>query len=232
MINSSGYFGQHLRHLTLHLFDTSLAATLYQSNCSPDGPKSCTHLVQRMATNGTGGPYDNASVDTLEGQSRLQTMTQGMWPFYKTNVFFAPLWPNPAHQQPVMTHPEPHIKVVQTQARSIFIGALPYSASDSDLEWLLRQAGHVLKYEVKRDETGKSRKTSATARYSTIQEAQKAIKMIDGCLFQGWRLSAREDRDTEPIANGSHAQTVKSSKDAQPMVVNGSYSLPSRTVKH
>ena len=90
--------------------------------------------------------------------------------------------------------------------KRLFIGSLPYSATDSQLEELFAGAGKVESAKVITDKFSGQGKGFGFVEMSTEEEAQKAIKMFNGYSLDG-RTSVvnvarpREDRGTSNFAN-------------------------------
>lgn len=79
----------------------------------------------------------------------------------------------------------------------LYVGNLPYSITDADLQSLFAQAGTVTSVAVIKDrETGRS-KGFAFVEMATAEEAQKAISLLNGKDFQGRPLNLSIARPRE-----------------------------------
>ena len=86
--------------------------------------------------------------------------------------------------------------------KRLFVGSLPYSTTDGDLEQLFSQAGTVDSAAVISDrDTGRS-KGFAFIEMSTDEEAQKAIEMFHGYDMNGRELAVNEARPREERGGG------------------------------
>lgn|SRR4051812_48242463 len=85
-------------------------------------------------------------------------------------------------------------------AKRLFVGNLPWSATDADLKELFSQAGNVSSVQVilHRD-TGRS-KGYAFVEMSTDEEAARAVEMFNGKDMAGRPLVVNEARPMEPRA--------------------------------
>lgn len=79
----------------------------------------------------------------------------------------------------------------------LYVGNLPYSTTDADLQSLFGQAGTVVSAAVVKDrESGRS-KGFGFVEMSNGDEAQQAITMFDGKDFQGRSLKVNVARPRE-----------------------------------
>src|SRR5437879_1664745 len=82
-------------------------------------------------------------------------------------------------------------------AKRIYVGGLPYSATEEDLENLFAGSGTVTSVAVVADKyTGQS-KGFGFVEMSSDEEADKAINSLNGTLFQGRTLTVNEARPRE-----------------------------------
>lgn len=82
-------------------------------------------------------------------------------------------------------------------AARLFVGNLPFSATETDLQDLFAQAGAVIAINLMQDrETGRSR-GFAFVEMSSPTEASKAITMFHEKDFQGRPLTVNEARPRE-----------------------------------
>lgn len=101
-----------------------------------------------------------------------------------------------------------------TQARGVFISNINYKASKNDVRQLICATGaRPLEITPHKDPKSGSFKGTATAKFSTKEEAQLVVRGLDGRQHMGLTLRARGDLDT----------TVVGSLQA-PLIVNGSVS--------
>ena len=86
--------------------------------------------------------------------------------------------------------------------KKLYIGNLPYSATDNDLQQLFSQAGVVESAKVISDrDTGRS-KGFGFVEMSTDQEAAEAIKKLDGATMDGRKIAVNEARPQAPRDGG------------------------------
>jgi RNA recognition motif-containing protein len=79
----------------------------------------------------------------------------------------------------------------------LYVGNLPYSTTEADLQSLFAQAGTVVSAAVVKDrESGRS-KGFGFVEMSNSDEAQQAISMFDGKDFQGRTLKVNVARPRE-----------------------------------
>ena len=87
-------------------------------------------------------------------------------------------------------------------SRKLYVGNLPYEASESDLETLFAQAGTVESVNVIRDrETGRAR-GFAFVEMASDEEAQQAVTQLNEQPFGGRRLTVNEARPQAPRSGG------------------------------
>ena len=85
-------------------------------------------------------------------------------------------------------------------AKKLYVGGLPYSATESSLKDVFSQAGTVETATVIMDRmTGKS-KGFGFVEMASDEEAQKAIEMFNGKDLEGRSLTVNEARPMEPRA--------------------------------
>lgn len=86
--------------------------------------------------------------------------------------------------------------------KRLFVGSLPYSTMDEDLQQLFAQAGTVESAAVISDrDTGQS-KGFGFVEMSTDEEAQKAVEMFNGYEMNGRALAVNEARPREERGGG------------------------------
>lgn len=89
-----------------------------------------------------------------------------------------------------------------TMATRLFVGNLPYSTTENDLQDHFGQAGAVTSVNIMQDRvTGRSR-GFAFVDMGTQDEANKAIGMFHGKEFQGRALTVNEARPREERPGG------------------------------
>ncbi|KAI9763192.1 MAG: hypothetical protein M1840_000858 [Geoglossum simile] len=134
-----------------------------------------------------------------------------------------PLYVNAPNGTPInLTH-----GAVQTEARGIFIGGLPYEAEWQELKDRLKAAGNVIRCEVpKRSNDGRG-KGYATALFSSHEEAKAAVQMFHDTEFKGRTIRVKLDAQKTTM----RPQGTRTSEDPpanesvrQPIIVDGSSS--------
>jgi RNA recognition motif-containing protein len=84
----------------------------------------------------------------------------------------------------------------------IYVGNLPFSATDDSLREMFEQAGHVESARIITDrDTGRS-KGFGFVEMSTQQEASEAIKKFNGTELDGRSLTVNEARPMTPREGG------------------------------
>ena len=86
----------------------------------------------------------------------------------------------------------------ETMGNRLYVGNLPFSATDESLREMFAQAGQVQSARVVTDrDTGRS-KGFAFVEMSTEREAADAIKKFNGADFEGRSLTVNEARPMPP----------------------------------
>lgn len=86
-------------------------------------------------------------------------------------------------------------------ATKLFVGSIPYSATDAELSDHFAQAGNVVSATVLMDKfTGRSR-GFGFVEMGSEEEAQAAIQMLNGKDFMGRELVVNEARPQQPREN-------------------------------
>jgi RNA recognition motif. (a.k.a. RRM, RBD, or RNP domain) len=134
-----------------------------------------------------------------------------------------PLYVNAPNGTPInLTH-----GAVQTEARGIFIGGLPYEAEWQELKDRLKAAGNVIRCEVpKRSNDGRG-KGYATALFSSHEEAKAAVQMFHDTEFKGRTIRVKLDAQKttmRPQSTGTSEDPPANEPVRQPIVVDGSSS--------
>jgi RNA recognition motif-containing protein len=85
---------------------------------------------------------------------------------------------------------------------NIYVGNLPYSTTDADLQELFSQHGQVTRAQVVMDrETGRSR-GFGFVEMADANEGSNAINALNGFDFQGRKLVVNEAKPREPRSGG------------------------------
>ena len=103
-----------------------------------------------------------------------------------------------------------------TEARGIFINNLSYSCDPNELNRLLSTVGRPVEAKLHRDSRTGQFKGSATAKFSSKQEADYAVASLNGQQHLGMTINVQLDTDTtvvgqvQPpvIVNGSNSSRV------------------------
>lgn len=83
-------------------------------------------------------------------------------------------------------------------AKKLYVGNLPYTVKDADLNQLFTQAGAVESAVIINDKaTGRS-KGFGFVEMSADEDASKAIEMFDGQELEGRKLTVNEARPMQP----------------------------------
>lgn len=86
--------------------------------------------------------------------------------------------------------------------KKLYVGNLPFSANDADLQSIFAEAGTVTSARVITDrDTGRS-KGFGFVEMSTDEEANKAITMFNGGQFEGRSITVAEAKPQEPRSGG------------------------------
>lgn len=84
----------------------------------------------------------------------------------------------------------------------LYVGNLPYTTADADLESLFSQAGTVKSAQVIKDRVSGRSKGFAFVEMSTAEEAQAAISKFNGADFGGRALTVNLARPREERPGG------------------------------
>jgi RNA recognition motif-containing protein len=79
--------------------------------------------------------------------------------------------------------------------KRIYVGGLPYSADDQQLESLFAEYGQVVEVHIVADRYTGQAKGFAFVEMSTDDEAQKAIEALNGTQMEGRTLTVNEARE-------------------------------------
>lgn len=99
--------------------------------------------------------------------------------------------------------------LVPKPGTEIFVGNLPFSINWQALKDLMREAGEVVRADVRTDNWGKSR-GFGTVVFNTEEEATKAVEYFQGYEIEGRRL------DTRPGRKSNHADDESDAQQALP----------------
>ncbi|KAJ3029627.1 hypothetical protein HDV00_009522 [Rhizophlyctis rosea] len=77
--------------------------------------------------------------------------------------------------------------------RQLFVGNLPFTVQWQELKDMFREAGNVQRADVTQDQQGRSRGYGQVL-MATVDEAQNAIKLLNGREVQGRTIEVREDK--------------------------------------
>ena len=86
--------------------------------------------------------------------------------------------------------------------KKLYVGNLPYSASDSALQELFSQAGKVESVKIITDRSTGLAKGFCFIEMTNDQEATEAIKKFNGMEFEGRTLTVAEARPQSPRQGG------------------------------
>lgn len=82
--------------------------------------------------------------------------------------------------------------------RKLFIGNLPYQASESDIRTLMSQAGSVESVKIITDQDTGRPKGFGFVEMASDEEAQQAITMFNGKSFMDRSLTVNEAKPQQP----------------------------------
>ncbi|CCE88799.1 Piso0_001581 [Millerozyma farinosa CBS 7064] len=102
----------------------------------------------------------------------------------------------------VSTRDQPPVPKPGTE---IFVGNLPFSINWQALKDLMREAGEVVRADVRTDNWGKSR-GFGTVVFNTEEEAAKAVEYFQGYEIEGRRLDTRPGRKSNYADDENEAQ--------------------------
>lgn len=122
---------------------------------------------------------------------------------------------------------------VRTEARGVFVSGLNFKARAKDIENHFKKAGTIMRIDVPKDAKTDKSKGNATIQYSSVEEAQRAIRMFDKQKFMDMRVVVRPDRETTavsvpPTSSSTDGNAVAGASQAsmrtntEPTIVNGS----------
>lgn len=198
------------RPLLVHHFDASSRdAVLLMCNCSTYYPGATGHSDNRSRITARSvlaaqnipdwQPITPVPFVTIPMQHPSMTVpiTVGQMHMYTTSAAYYPTMPAmTAPTAPPMTneHGLPvNIAngVVRTESRGVHISGLVWGVSENDIRELVRPYGRPQAVEVKR--------SSATIRFGSVEEARQVIERLDQIRFHERRITVKEDRESTPV---------------------------------
>ncbi|KAI8812071.1 hypothetical protein BJ742DRAFT_794725 [Cladochytrium replicatum] len=103
-------------------------------------------------------------------------------------------------------------------SRGLYVGNLPYAVGWQDLKDLFRAAGNVQRADIPQDYQGRS-KGFGTVTMGSVEEARKAVALLNGHEWNGRRIEVREDRN---FVEGGQADNTSGSTHASQGGIVGS----------
>ncbi|KAH0538670.1 hypothetical protein FGG08_004745 [Glutinoglossum americanum] len=180
----------------------------------------------------SGSTVMNMPTSTTATSAGIPMLMQQPQPYvHVTYPQAIPLYVNAPNGTPInLTH-----GAVQTEARGIFIGGLPYEAEWQELKDLLKAAGNVIRCEVpKRSNDGRG-KGYATALFSSHEEAKTAVQMFHDTEFKGRTIRVKLDAQKttmKPQTTGTSEDPPTNESVRQPVIVDGSSSSRSMSASY
>jgi RNA recognition motif-containing protein len=86
----------------------------------------------------------------------------------------------------------------------LYVGNLPYQATESDLQTLFEGAGQVSTINIVRDRATGQARGFAFVEMTNDEGAQRAISELDKCQFGGRNLTVNEAKPMAPRGNGGN----------------------------
>ncbi len=90
-------------------------------------------------------------------------------------------------------------------ATKLFVGSLPYSVTDEELAEIFKQVGNVVSAKVIIDRDTQRSKGFGFVEMSSEDEAQAAVKQLNGKEVSGRSIVVNEARSPEERGGGSHS---------------------------
>jgi RNA recognition motif-containing protein len=90
--------------------------------------------------------------------------------------------------------------------RKLYVGNIPYTAGEAELQTLFSQAGTVDTVNVVTDRATGRPRGFAFVEMTTDEEAAKAVSELDQTDFDGRRITVNEARPREPRGDGGFNQ--------------------------
>jgi len=88
-------------------------------------------------------------------------------------------------------------------ARKLFVGNLPYQATEQEIRELFSQAGSVESVKIITDIRSGQSRGFGFVEMSSAEEAQKAVTLLHGHLFKDRTLTVSEAREQQKRAGGN-----------------------------
>lgn len=95
----------------------------------------------------------------------------------------------------------------------LFVGGLPYSLTDAQLQEHFAQAGAVLSAKVITDRYSGQGKGFGFVEMTTVEEAEEAIKKLNGSTLGGRTIVVNEAKPQEPRENRSFGGGNRDNRD-------------------
>lgn len=89
----------------------------------------------------------------------------------------------------------------------LYVGNLPFDASEAALRELFTQAGAIVSVTIPLDRMTNRPRGFAFVEMETADEASKAIEMFDGQDFEGRTMNVSEARPPEQRSNGGYSSS-------------------------
>jgi hypothetical protein len=91
-----------------------------------------------------------------------------------------------------------------TPNRTVFLSKLPYTAAGQAVRHLLEEFGTVERCEVPLDKTSPNKiQGTAIVKFDEVNDAARAIRILNGTEWKGVTISARWDRESASTSSGS-----------------------------
>ena len=97
-------------------------------------------------------------------------------------------------------------------AKRLFVGSLPYSATQSQLEDLFSQAGKVVSCNLITDRFSGQSKGFAFVEMATEEESKEAIKKFNNYELDGRKIVVNEARPQEDRSNSNRGSYMRPTK--------------------
>ena len=108
--------------------------------------------------------------------------------------------------------------VAITEQRAVFVGNICYKTKDSELEKLFGEAGTIVSCKIQRDSSSRKSNGNATIEFSSAEEAEQAIRRLDGRELDNRKLSVRLNKDTKTVALPQSSEP----RPGRPVIVDSS----------
>lgn len=87
--------------------------------------------------------------------------------------------------------------------RELYVGNLPFEATEDDLRRLFTVAGTVQSVHIITDRDSGKSKGCGYVKMTTEDEARDAIRSLDGALLQSRIIAVSEAREQKPVKGGA-----------------------------